>query len=475
MTPTETFISKAIAKHGDKYDYSKTLYIKSKSKVVITCTEHGDFEQIPNAHLTGQGCPKCGKTRQDDAKKLDTNSIFVKCADVHGDKYDYSRVEFVKVSDSVVIGCPDHGWFSQILINHYRGQGCPKCGKRRMASVQKMSLQDFIDRSMRVHGDRYDYSEVNIENYRSKVTIICKTHGSFIQSAENHYCNGAGCPKCANVDSKAETDIVEIIRNLGFECQTRNRTLIKPLELDIIIPSLKIAIEYNGLLWHSEKYGKDKWYHHDKSQKCAEKGYRLIHIWEDDWNRNKELQIQFLRHQLGVSKFVPIYARECDVIQVDKSEVKKFLDSYHVQGSTVFSESLCLSYKGEMVSTSCFTQRGDKYELVRHCTSKPVVGALGKSVKNFRKTCGTEIYTFLDKARFSGVSYEKAGFVKDGELPPDYMYFKGGRRYHKFNFRRKQIARLHPEVYSEELSESQMMELAGYVRIWDCGKIKFRC
>lgn len=473
MTPTESFISKAVLKHGNKYDYSKSVYIKSKTKLVITCPIHGDFEQIPNSHLTGQGCPECGKIKQNNSKKLNLNYVLNKCVEMHGDKYDYSKITFEKVNDNVTIGCPTHGWFRQILINHYRGQGCPKCGKRNMARSQKMSLEDFISRSRKTHGDKYDYSQCVINNYRSKVTIICKDHGPFIQSAENHYSSGAGCPRCANTSSKAETEIAQIIRYLGVHCVTRIRTLIKPLELDIVIPSLKIAIEYNGLIWHSEEYGKDKWYHHDKSKLCADKGYRLIHIWEDDWNRNKELQIEFLRHQLGKSRYVPIYARECVLTDVNKAEVKQFLDSYHIQGSTVFSESVCLTYEGELVSVTCFTRRDDKYELVRHCTSKPVIGSLGKAVKNFRKVCNTEIYTFLDKSRFAGDSYEKAGFVKSGEIPPDYMYFKGTCRYHKFNFRRKQIARLHPEVYSEELSESEMMDKAGYTRIWDCGKVRY--
>lgn len=474
MTPTETFISKANSKHGNKYDYRKTLYLKSKSKVVITCPEHGDFQQIPNAHLSGQGCPHCGGKKRNDSKRLDITSVIEKCTATHGDKYDYSKVEFTKVVDNVTIGCPTHGWFSQILINHYRGQGCPKCGKGDMASAQKMSFQDFINRAREVHGDRYDYTEVKIDNYRSKVIIICKTHGRFKQSAENHYSSGAGCPKCSNRESKGEIEIAETIRRLGVECRTCDRTLIKPLELDIVVPSLKIAIEYNGLIWHSEKYGKDKWYHHDKSQRCAEKGYRLIHIWEDDWNRNKDLQIQFLRHQLGLSRYTPIYARGCDLVEVSKNKVRDFLDMYHIQGSTVFSESVCFAYEGELVSVSCFTRRGDKYELVRHCTSKPVTGSLGKAMKQFRKTCDAEVYTFLDKSRFSGSSYEKAGFVRDGELKPDYMYFKGSRRYHKFNFRRNQIAKRHPEVYSENLSESEMMDMAGYSRIWDCGKIRFK-
>lgn len=473
MTKTEQFISKAQLVHGTKYNYEKTIYLKSKTKVVINCPEHGCFEQTPNSHLNGQGCPSCGELKKEASKKLKIDDVINRCVKTHGDRYDYSRVKYKKVTDKVDIICEKHGLFSQALINHYRGQGCPSCGKVSMGENQRLNGFEFVKRSRAIHGDKYEYDLSTYDNYRSKLKIICKKHGPFLQSAENHYSSGAGCPSCAVRLSKGENEIFDLITSLGFECVKTDRSIIKPLELDIVIPELKIAIEYNGLIWHSEKYGKDKWYHHNKTKACNDVGYRLIHIWEDDWNNNKDLQIGFLKHQMGVSNSKPIYARKCDFSSPEKKVIESFLDKHHVQGSTVFSKAVCLSFQGELVSVTCFTRRVDKYEIVRHCNSKTVIGSLGKTVRNFSRYNKGEIYTFLDKSRFSGVSYEKAGFKLESEIPPDYSYLLNGRRYHKFNFRRKQIARKHPEVYSDELTEKEMMEKAGYHRLWDCGKKRY--
>lgn len=473
MTKTELFITRSKNVHGDKYTYEKTEYVKSKSKVVITCPEHGDFKQIPNSHLNGSGCPSCGSGKKANSRRIKHDIAIQKCKDFHGDKYDYSLVNYSKVSDKVIIVCPEHGSFEQSLINHYRGRGCPRCGKLSMAEVQKLSKDDFLKKARFVHGDEYEYDLSTYENYRSKVRITCKKHGVFFQSAENHYSSGAGCPSCAVRNSKGERGIVDLIQSLGFKCQTSDRNLIKPLELDIVIPELKIAIEYNGLLWHSELYGRDKWYHHDKTKMCNEKGYRLIHIWEDEWKTNNDLQIRFLKHQLGVSDVNRLFARRCNFTSHDKKTIKEFLNKNHIQGSTHFSESVCLEHEGELVSVTCFTRRGAGFEVVRHCNSKPVIGSLGKSVKHFVKQRNCQVYTFLDKSRFAGESYEKAGFKLESEIPPDYSYMLNNVRFHKFNYRRDQIRKKHPDVYSEDLTEREMMLKAGYTRIWDCGKKKY--
>ena len=128
MLKTEDFINKANIVHTMNMITAKTTYIKSKSKVIITCLKHGDFHQIPNAHLAGQGCRECGSIKRDKSKKTKHEDVIEKCVEQHGDRYDYSNVVFEKVTDKVIIVCNVHGIFRQCLINHYRGQGCPKCG-----------------------------------------------------------------------------------------------------------------------------------------------------------------------------------------------------------------------------------------------------------------------------------------------------------------------------------------------------------
>jgi G:T-mismatch repair DNA endonuclease (very short patch repair protein) len=474
MNKTQSFILSANIVHSNKYDYSKTNYIKSKSKVTITCPLHGDFEQIPNAHLTGQGCPACGKLKKTESRKLKPDEVIAKCVETHGDRYDYSKIKYEKVADNVDIICKTHGLFSQSLINHYRGQGCPKCGKESAGQKQKLNNSEFMTMARKVHGDKYEYDLSSYTHYRSKVTVICKIHGPFLQSAENHYSAGAGCPSCAVRLSAPENEIASIIESEGLTVIRSDRSLIKPLEIDIVIPEKKIAIEYNGLKWHSEEFGKDKHYHSNKTKMCNDAGFRLVHIWENEWNENKDLQIRFIKQLLGLSDVKSVFARKCKIVtNPTKGIVAEFLNRNHIQGSCVYSESVCLYSGDELVSVSCFTRRGDNYELVRHCTSTSVIGSLGKSVKHFLRVTGKEVFTFLDKCRYSGDSYLKADFTVDSELAPDYSYVKQGNRYHKFLFRRKHIMSKLPHVYSDNKTEKEMMKEAGYSRLWDCGKIKF--
>ena len=137
------FIEKATAVHSGKYDYSKVEYKHSKEKVCIICPEHGEFWQTPNDHLRGFGCPKCG-TISTSAKKTHTTKEFIERArEVHGDKYDYSKVEYKNIRTKVCIICPEHGEFWQDPENHLNGCNCPKCRITKLEKEVLTTLTDF--------------------------------------------------------------------------------------------------------------------------------------------------------------------------------------------------------------------------------------------------------------------------------------------------------------------------------------------
>lgn len=188
---TEEFIAKARAVHGDKYDYSKTVYKNAKDKVVIICPIHGEFPQTPDNHLHGQGCSKCAGTA-----RLDTKTFIAKAKEIHGDKYDYSKVVYKNNSTKVIIICPEHGEFEQQPNNHLMGERCPDCAKAIVMEKRRHSTEYFIKQAKNVHGDRYDYSKVEYKSTKEKVCIICLEHGEFWQSPSMHM-RGVGCPKCS--------------------------------------------------------------------------------------------------------------------------------------------------------------------------------------------------------------------------------------------------------------------------------------
>ena len=192
---TEEFIRRAKEIHGDKYDYSKVEYVGSKTKVCIICTEHGEFWQTPNGHLNGKGCPICSGRNP-----LTTAEFIHKAKEVHGDKYDYSKVKYVNSYTKVCIICPEHGEFLMTPHCHLDGKGCSKCA---MYKRGKLTTEDFINKANEVHGDKYDYSKVKYTRRDSKVCIICPEHGEFWQKAANHL-NGNGCPKCAGRNMTTE-------------------------------------------------------------------------------------------------------------------------------------------------------------------------------------------------------------------------------------------------------------------------------
>ena len=195
----QEFIEKAIQIHGDKYDYSKVEYINDKTPVCIICPEHGEFWQKPCVHLTGGGCLKCFRQRISKKYICSTQEFIEKAKKVHGDKYDYSKVEYKGANEKVCIICPKHGEFWQTPSKHTNGKhGCPKCCKNGV----RLTTQEFIEKAKKVHGDKYDYSKVEYVNSRTKICVICHKkqengieHGEF-WITPNNLLRLHGCPKC---------------------------------------------------------------------------------------------------------------------------------------------------------------------------------------------------------------------------------------------------------------------------------------
>lgn len=194
------FIERAKKVHGDKYDYSKVNYVNNSTNVILTCAKHGEFQQLPSNHLSGKGCIKCGvKTRA--KKKTKTTEQFIKESEqIHGDRYDYSQVKYTGKEKEVKIICSEHGEFNQKANIHLMGSGCPKCGLLAISKKKRLSQNDFVKRSAKVHNDKYDYSLVDYQRIDKKIKIICPEHGVFEQIAADHLHNGAGCPACVGLE-----------------------------------------------------------------------------------------------------------------------------------------------------------------------------------------------------------------------------------------------------------------------------------
>ena len=314
----EQFIEKAKELHGDKYDYSNVEYVNNHTKVCIICPEHGEFWQTPGSHLSGCGCKKCYQILLSSNKTLSTEDFVEKARKVHGDKYDYSKVEYVDSHTKVCIICPEHGEFWQTPNNHIaKKQGCQKCYNNRRGITQRNNTEDFISKAREIHGDKYDYSKTEYINCTAKVCIICPEHGEFWQRPDHHLTSKCGCPLCQ--EKHLEISIAKILtdNNIEYERQKTFDWLINPNTkyhqyLDFYLPDYNIAIECQGEQ-HFEKnsfFGDETEFNKtinrdlNKLKKCEENEIKMLYFGNEKYKElslnenyfsNKKLLIKKIR------------------------------------------------------------------------------------------------------------------------------------------------------------------------------------
>lgn len=243
----EEILSEFIKTHGDRYDYSKFIYVNGRAKAIIICKKHGEFLQQPYCHMKGQNCRKCMYEGERTQPTKHTVESFITISNiVHNNKYDYSKVLTYKSNkDMVCIICPIHGEFFNRPNNHMRGESCIKC-----SGTYQYTKEDFIQKSIEQHGVKYDYSLVDYKNNDEKITIICPKHGQFEQVAKDHM-RGSGCRDC--FESKGEKIIFETLTDymVNFKRQKTfsdcmNKEANQRLRFDFYIEKYNLIIEYDG-------------------------------------------------------------------------------------------------------------------------------------------------------------------------------------------------------------------------------------
>ena len=320
----DTFISELIAIHGDKYLYDKIVYVSDSRKVTVTCPIHGDFEITPNSLLRGSGCAKCNN------KPLEEWTKAFKV--VHEDFYSYNKIPYVLARSPITVTCPIHGDFEILPNNHLKGVGCPEC----FVVHNKFTKEDFVTKVSSLHNNFYDYSDSVYLGYSEFIDITCPVHGVFTQKAFSH-ASGHGCPKCFGKISKPEFEIVNFLKTLGLndsQILMSNSPDFMPgkQQLDIYLPDFKFAIEFNGSRWHSENHGKSNNYHFEKWKACNEAGVVLLTIWDFNWGLPLKANIykSKIRHFLKMDNRV--YGRKTVIRNIDKDVAILFVQNNHLEG-----------------------------------------------------------------------------------------------------------------------------------------------
>jgi len=236
---TKEFIKKAKKVHGNKFDYSLVKYEDNKTKVKIICPVHGIFNQSPNSHITNKSsCPKCNIIN------LTTEEFIETATQIHGNKYDYSLVEYENAHKKVKIICKKHGVFEQVAYSHLNKRGCIKCSDEKLL----LTNEKIIKRAKEIHGEKYDYSNIDYKSTLEKIEIICPIHGKFKQTVQIHL-QGSGCPICktSHGEQKIRQTLINSNINLKSQKKFNDCKYKNHLPFDFYITKFSLCIEFHGI------------------------------------------------------------------------------------------------------------------------------------------------------------------------------------------------------------------------------------
>lgn len=279
----------------------------------------------------------------------------------------------------------------------------------------------------------------------------------------------------SNPISHQHRQVLDFLDQHGIDHRVNCRKVIPPQELDVVIHSHKVAIEVNGLAWHSERLGKKhSTYHLEKTRRCAQQGYTLIHIWDCDIHSRWPLVRSRLMAKLNLCD--RIGARKCQIVEVATGTRNQFLKDNHIQGATGASVSLGLEYQGRLVAVMTFGRsrfnRKYQYELIRYCTEQSV-SVQGGGQRLFsafvKRHAPKSVISYCDRGWNQGTLYRQMGFALIGETSPNYWYTQDYRTLHgRQQFQKHRLCQKLAN-FDPDLTEWQNMCLNQWDRVWDCG------
>ncbi|MFA5626154.1 MAG: hypothetical protein WC965_01600 [Thiohalomonadaceae bacterium] len=505
MKTTEQFIEDARKVHGDIYDYSKVEYKGAHVKVLIVDPEFGEFWQKPNLHLSGQGHRLRGleKVR---AKLSNSTAEFVKKArEVHGDLYDYSKVNYVNSKTPVTIVDPDYGEFTQTPNAHLRGRGSPERGRTQRAAANTYTTATFIEKAREVHGDLYDYSKVEYRGHDVPVCIVDREHGEFWQKPVGHlqgygdkrraakkdqsaaetfeakarqvhgnlydyskveyksaldkvvithptlgdflqrpntHLNGHGHPNHYRGVSAQELILTEWLDDVGIPYTVGDRDVLGGLEVDILME--RVGVEVDGAYWHSTvtERGKDRYYHQSKQDLASAAGLHLFQFFDTEVNDKLPIIKSMIKAKLGMFSR-RLYARKTKTKELTPADYRGFLEDNHLQGAINSRTKLGLFYGDELVAVmGVSTRRGAKV-LDRFATKldTQVVGGMSKLLSNIHG----RLRTHSANRYASGDAYATLGFKVVARHPYTIYFVSGGKVYPREAFQKHKLPGLFPD------------------------------
>lgn len=459
---------------------------KTKDKINVTCnTCNSKIITTPKSIIENkQICKKCNAKKSGriiplDVVKTKMNVSFPKIS------VDYS--DYINTNVPLKCTCNICGNVFNRSINAFfnrksKNSPCPKCSKEETAKEMTKTTEEFVSDVASVYGkDKYEIIG-EYEKSNKPIKIKCKDCGRIFEIEANSFLSGHSCPYHNCNSSILEKEVLSFVKKICGEkviVEHNNRTILNGSELDIYVPSKKLAIEFNGLFWHNEN-NKPNNYHLKKTEECNKNGIRLIHIFEDEWKYKKNIMKSMIENIIGKTK-KRIFARKCDIRLCNSSESKKFLDENHIQGWCPSTIKLGLFYKDELVSMMTFGKSRHfigngkfEYELLRFCNkiNTTVIGGASKLFKFFIKEYKpNNVISYADRRWSIGNLYYNLGFTFSHNSKPNYFYIIKDKRKNRFNFRKSILIKKYN--CDENVSEREFCKQKKWYRIYDCGCMCF--
>lgn len=458
------------------FDYSSSIFTDRDSEIEVTCKTHGKFNVHFRRHLKGQiGCHQCKENglspiinkRTIEDKRIDDDTSRIK---IFNELFKGSLKYIQYENGYLTFECPKHGEQRSYWTNVQKGKGCRKCASIKFRQQYNLGTDEFVNRSNAIHNNSYDYSLVEYKSLKEKVKIICKTHGVFEQSPDNHI-NGHGCPICKI--SNIHNTVLQYLDSINVNYVVNDRILIKPLEIDIYIPHHKLGIEINGLYWHSDNALKKNTRHITKTLACQNVGIKLVQFTDREIIDKWDIVVSMLNHNMNLSS--RLHARNMCVVPISPKIARDFLSCNHLKGPGLCSISYALMANDTTYAVMSFVKDGNSYKIDRFAIKLGyhVAGAASKLFKRFiLDHSPSKIITYADARYATGTVYEAIGMKYVGLTRPGYCYVRNQKAYSRQKFQKHKLSKL-LENYDDSLTEKMNMINNGYRIFYDCGNWKY--
>jgi len=374
-----------------------------------------------------------------------------------------------------------HEWSAPVVRRCVHDSGCPYCTNREL-------LPGFNDLASRVPGVVAAWHESNrvgpaqvVYGSETMIYLRCFKDESHVVEIRPYIVSrrpGATsfvCRRCSTSSGAMEVrEFIEELIGDRYEVRSADRSVLSGKELDILVPEKGIAVEFNGLYWHSDAHSKP-YDHYEKWEGCARAGIQLITVWEDDWQNRRGVVCSMLASKLGVFDAPRIGARTTAPASIGEVECEAFMEANHIQGFSKGSH-FALRYGDSPVAVMTVRKSGRSLEIIRYATSANVPGGFTKLLRYVQDRYAgqvDEIVTFAAHDVSDGGLYARSGFRVDKMIDPDYSYVVRGCRVHKFNLRKESFRRDPRLLFSPELTERELAELNGLGRVYDAGKTRY--